>query len=540
MSQLATQIPRTTIVMIARERHALTEAAIECVVANTLKPYRLIYTDGQTPEWLWQRLEQRAPEWGLELVRHNEPLWPQELRNRVLSSISSDYVVFIDNDVQVASGWLEKMVTCADETKAGMVGPLYLWGDGQNKPKIHMSSGSLTHINTPQGMVMTEHHDLVDAYPDEVAEQLIRKPCGFVEFHCMLLRTEVLKKMGSLDASILNVHEHIDTALSVKKQGYTVYTEPAAQVTYLAYAPYVLDDVPIHRWRWAEAPTETSIRNFCQKWGILDEPQGFAGVRNLTKKLVMDVDPLRLSCINSPNLNAPMRRDQLLQTRSDLLDKAAEHGYAREEIKLLSNAYRLAQALTDGGYRPCGRPFINHLVDAASVLMHYGFKIEIVLAAMLHSLYSHGSNHHNGVSAAVKAVADMLGGKDSAVESRVRAYTLHGEDFSAWLSQTPRTLSVFDAEVIILAIVNQIEMRLSGEIAYSGRGDDLPAAFEQLAMHVCKVLGVSGLSETLINSKNISAVAPELQTKIPVSYRLQADKKRATPMKNNLLDALGK
>ncbi len=76
--------PRATIVMIARERHALTETALEYVNRNTAQPYRLIYTDGQTPDWLWQRLAQRAPQWGLELMRQHEALWPSALRNRVL------------------------------------------------------------------------------------------------------------------------------------------------------------------------------------------------------------------------------------------------------------------------------------------------------------------------------------------------------------------------------------------------------------------------------------------------------------------------
>jgi glycosyltransferase involved in cell wall biosynthesis len=535
MSQFATAPPRVTIVMIARERHALTEATIECLVANTPKPYRLIYTDGQTPECLWQRLAVRSSEWNLELVRHDEPLWPQELRNRVLDSVTTDYVVFIDNDVQVAPGWLEKLVNCADETNAGIVGPLYMWGNGQSKPKIHMSSGSLEHTATPQGTVMTESHDLVDAYPEDVAAQLVRKPCDFVEFHCMMLSSEVLKKMGGLDASILNVHEHIDTALSVKQQGYAIYTEPAAQVNYLAYAPYVLDDVPIHRWRWAETPTETSIRNFCQKWQILDEPLGFEGVRNLAKKLVMDVDPLRLSAINQTSLKVAMRREELIQTRSELLDQAVTCGYSAHEIKQLSDAYRLAQALMDGGYRPCGRPFVNHLIGTASVLIRYGFKIEIVLAGMLHTLYSHGHPHPNGAQAAIEAVAIMLGGNGSPVEARVRAFTQRGEDCKSMLTKPASDLTVFEAELIAIAIANQIDMRLSGEIRYSGRDDALPEAFDAMAEHVCLVLGVNGLAQTFMECKNLPAVALELQTKIPVSYRLQADKKHAVPMKNNLL-----
>ncbi len=266
MSDLIHTQPRASIIMIARERHALTETALEYVNRNTAKPYRLIYTDGQTPEWLWQRLEQRAPEWGLELMRQHKPLWPQALRNRALDSITTDYVVLIDNDVLVSPGWLEKLVSCADETNAGIVGPLYLWGDGVKKPLIHMAGGYLEKTSTEAGDILRQFHPFENAEYEKVIAELSRKQCDNVEFHCMLIRTSVLKEMGGFDESILNVHEHVDTCLSAKKLGWTTYMEPAAQVHFLHFAPYRLEDIAMLRWRWADASTETSIEAFCKKW----------------------------------------------------------------------------------------------------------------------------------------------------------------------------------------------------------------------------------------------------------------------------------
>jgi hypothetical protein len=43
---------RVTIVMTARERHSLAEAAIDSVVARTPRPFRFIYVDVQSPDWL--------------------------------------------------------------------------------------------------------------------------------------------------------------------------------------------------------------------------------------------------------------------------------------------------------------------------------------------------------------------------------------------------------------------------------------------------------------------------------------------------------
>ena len=57
--------------------------------------------------------------------------------------------------------------------------------------------------------------------------------------------------------------------------------------------------------------------------------------------------------------------------------------YRADELALIANAYHVAQVLMDGGYRPCGRPFINHLVGTASVLVHYGLRAETVASGLL-------------------------------------------------------------------------------------------------------------------------------------------------------------
>ena len=65
---------RATIVMTARERHALAERAIDSIVGATRRPYRFIYLDVQSPDGLREILARRSAEWGLEVIRFDEPL----------------------------------------------------------------------------------------------------------------------------------------------------------------------------------------------------------------------------------------------------------------------------------------------------------------------------------------------------------------------------------------------------------------------------------------------------------------------------------
>src|SRR5215831_19644541 len=207
------RMARATIVMTARERHSLAATALESIVQHTARPYRLMYVDCASPEWLRDMLDARAAEWGLDVVRFDQPLWPQQARHRVIDRIASDYTVFIDNDVLVEPGWLEALVACADETGAGIVAPLYLWGDGVRPAKIHMAGGRIEQTEVPGGKVLREWHQLANADPNRV--KLERQPCDFAEYHCMLVRTELLRDGAVLDPTIRCVHEHVDTALSV-------------------------------------------------------------------------------------------------------------------------------------------------------------------------------------------------------------------------------------------------------------------------------------------------------------------------------------
>ncbi|MET0346637.1 MAG: glycosyltransferase [Casimicrobiaceae bacterium] len=526
---------RATLIMTARERHSLADIAIDGVLRYTRPPYRFIYLDVQSPVWLRKRLTERAAAGEIEVVRFDEPLWPQEARLRIAAAVDTDYVVFLDNDVQVAAGWLDALVRCADETGAGVVGPLYLWGDGVKPPTIHMAGGVISELSAAGGRVLVERHHLAGADPRTEAAGLARRPCDYVEFHCMLVRTSLLRGDPVLDTRLRCVHEHIDVSLAAKARGYATVFEPAAQVTYLAFAGYRLDELAFFRARWSAEEAEANIATFCRKWNVVDDARSFGGVRAFLREHVAAIDPLRAT--SAAPRDAPMTRASLRQTRSELLESATQSGYRADELALIANAYHVAQVLMDGGYRPCGRPFINHLVGAASVLVHYGLRAETVAAGLLHAAYTHAPPHSGGVRAALAAVRAALGGRGHAIESRVRAYTRTGVSAAATHSRgvDSAQLSILDAEVAVIAAANELDMHWSGEFRYSGRRDEIGEdAFRRIG-DVCAMLGLPGLFEALAiaRSDHSEEVTRMLKTGITASYRIGADRGSAVAMAVN-------
>jgi len=489
--------PQVTVVITCRERHQLTEMMIDELVRNTRIPVRLLYLDTGDPDWLRAKIADRSSAWSLEIIRFDEPLWPTQARRRAVELIDTKYAVFIDNDVLVRPGWLEKLYACAEQTGAGIVGPLYLWGADAQADTIHMAGGELTlerGENNENDAALISNHRCIGTKVGQVALQ--RDECDFVEFHCMMMRREVYRAPSIFDENIVCVHEHIHASLVARELGYKTVLEPAAQVNYLAFFPYSLADLPLFRWRWSLEAGEKSIRGFANRWGIVDDERSFGGVRKFLTLHSANVDPIRASLQDPQTARAPMEEGDLRQTFTGLLELARRKGYDTRDLERMEASYWHALWLCNGGYRPCGRPFINHLVGTASVLVHYGFEVRLIQAALMHAAYTHAPHYDGGPENTVAAVASRLGGLGNSLEQAVRAYTLRSKRWQQ-LSELPNWQNVAtmtDVDTAILTLANDTDMNLSGEVRATGRSDVGDSVALSKAHDICQILGVPGMA----------------------------------------------
>jgi GT2 family glycosyltransferase len=522
--------------MTARERHGLTERSIDSIRASTASAYRLLYADGSTPEPLRRRLEARAGAGDLEIVTVDPELWPNQIRRALIGSIDTEYVVFIDNDVVVAPGWLEALVACADETGAGVVGPLYLIGGGAMPTSVHMAGGGIEWTDGPGGRALRDWHEAVGGDPERVAAEAVRARCGYVEFHCVLVRTAAARDGAPFDPDICCMHEHIDLSLTMRERGFDTWIEPRARVTYLAGEPWSIAELGFRRWRWAREAGEASLAAFARKWRVVDEGRSFGSARTFLSNHTRWIDPLRPEWLRRADLDVPMRADELVQTRSALLDLAQARGYPDGDCVRIAQVCDLAAVLMNGSYRPCGRPFVAHLIGTAGVLVRYGFRLEVVLAGLLHAAYTHCPRLPPGPKSSIEAVCDALGGRGSPLERRVRAYSRRGEDLRSLASFAGRldALRVDDAEIVAMAAANDVDMELGGEYRYTGR-KRLDEGAMALIRQVAAALGVEGLAATL-EAARATAVAPQaLRAQMQISYRIEG--LRYSPILNDVFPA---
>ncbi|NJL48789.1 MAG: glycosyltransferase family 2 protein [Leptolyngbyaceae cyanobacterium SM2_5_2] len=285
--------PEVTIVVVPRERFSYARKSLESIYQHTTVPFKLVYVDGNSPRSVQRYLQQKSAVQSFTLLRTEVYLYPNQARNIGLQAVDTPYVVFVDNDVIVSPGWLEALMACAKETRASVVGPLMCQYEPIHQ-QIHFAGGEAHIWEDKLGRrrireKMYKQGKSVEA----MQESLTRTQTELAEFHCVLIRTEIFERIGSLDENMLNTKEHLDFCMTVRQAGETVYFEPRSVVTYVPGRPKSWGDAHYYMLRWSDAWTMNSLNHFRQKWNLAEDGYFKTKYKNLGWRRQMTlVEPL--------------------------------------------------------------------------------------------------------------------------------------------------------------------------------------------------------------------------------------------------------
>jgi len=133
------------------------------------------------------------------------------------------YIWLLDNDVKVESDSLKLLVEVMEgHPNAGLAGPMVL---NRDCPELVMEIG---------GQILWEEASSIGWGKGEPKSQWADRPAFAVDYlpgGCgMLIRTQVLEKIGGLDNRYYFLWEDIDLGLKFKEQGFEVLAVPKAKV----------------------------------------------------------------------------------------------------------------------------------------------------------------------------------------------------------------------------------------------------------------------------------------------------------------------
>lgn len=266
--------PEITIIITPRERFSHARTSLESLYAHTRQPFRTIYIDGGSPAALRDYLVERSRQWQFELIRCDRYLSPNQARNIGLSRVTTPYVAFINNDVEVTPGWLEALLDCARNTNAAVVCPLLCVGQPLHQT-IWLAGGEARIALRVRGRQMSRHlfeqRYFAGSQVADVRDRLQRRRVEYAKLHCALVKRDLFDRIGEMDERLLSAREHVDFSLRTTRAGEAIYVEPSAVVTSVPPQQFAPADLSYFLLCRSDEWERASLLHFQQKWQLSEE-----------------------------------------------------------------------------------------------------------------------------------------------------------------------------------------------------------------------------------------------------------------------------
>ena len=265
-----THLPRTTVVVSPRERFSPVIGALKSLFATIPEETPVVVVEGASPDRIVSDLKRLQKVRHFELISRPFMVTPNESRNIGAQSAKTEFIVFADNDIEFSPGWLEALEENADRNQSDMVAPLTFIGPPLESV-IHHAGGELNAKTIDNDIYISETHRLgnhdLEASNDvnfDLAAPIDNEIC---EFHCMMIRRDLLERTGQLDERLVT-REHMDLALRAKCLASKITFEKNSRITYLALNKFNQSDLNYFLFRWSDKLALQSISAFESSWGV--------------------------------------------------------------------------------------------------------------------------------------------------------------------------------------------------------------------------------------------------------------------------------
>ena len=210
--------PRVSIVIPVHGKLAYTLACLRSLAKHGAQAqFEVIVVDDASPD---DGAATLAKIGGLHLLRNVENLGFVGSCNAGAAAARGEFLLFLNNDTQVTSGWLDALLRCFDERDdCGIAGSRLVYPDGRLQ-----EAGGLVFAD---GTCWTTGR----FEPRDVSLFRCRREVDYVSGASLLIRREVFRRAGGFDARYAPAYyEDADLAFAVRRLGLRVYYEPASTV----------------------------------------------------------------------------------------------------------------------------------------------------------------------------------------------------------------------------------------------------------------------------------------------------------------------
>ena len=225
--------PLVTIIILNYNGLTHTTNCLRSVLKTTFKNYTIIVVDNGSQRDEAAILVRKIKHKKISYVRFAKNLGFSGGNNEILKSIQSRYTVLLNNDVQVHPQWLTSLIQWMEKhPSAAAVQPKILW---QIDKRYFDYAGACGGFIDILGYPFTRGR-MFDTQEKDKGQYDTSCEIIWASGAAMMIRTNVLKKVGLFDLRFFNYMEEIDLCLRIIKHGWKIYSYPKSVVYHIAAA----------------------------------------------------------------------------------------------------------------------------------------------------------------------------------------------------------------------------------------------------------------------------------------------------------------
>lgn len=217
--------PRVTIVILNWNGKNDTIECLNSLNSITYNNHDIFVVDNGSTDGSVECLKALFP--GIEIIETGSNLGYAGGNNvGIQQAIDSgaDYVLLLNNDIVVDKAFLDELVNVAEsDEKIGFVGPKVYFYDYDGRRDVINFAGAK--INYYRGAILRKGWRESDHGQYDQVEEM-----GFVEGSCVLVKRQVIEKVGVLDPEYFTYWEDIDWCARGYKAGYMSYYVPKSKI----------------------------------------------------------------------------------------------------------------------------------------------------------------------------------------------------------------------------------------------------------------------------------------------------------------------
>jgi GT2 family glycosyltransferase len=218
-----------SIIIVSWNTTRLLENCLASILANPpTSPFETWVVDNASTDDSPSMVREKFPQ--VHLIENSENVGFARANNQAIQRCAGKYVLLLNPDTLVASGALQALVDfLAKHNDGGVAGARILNPDGtlqissHPRPTLYREIWRLFHLDVIFPYAMYPLTKWETNQPQEV---------DVLAGACLLLRKEVLDKVGFLDEEYFMYSEEVDLCYRIQRAGWRIFWVPQAQVVH--------------------------------------------------------------------------------------------------------------------------------------------------------------------------------------------------------------------------------------------------------------------------------------------------------------------